>query len=114
MIYPHVLLLLFLVSAAAVIAAEASVTKINTANQLTEYYELRIIELMAIRNMLENPDAPSFSMETNKGTTMVQITDSSATERRIRITTYRTGRPFYSTFFYNKAEGQITKRTEHF
>jgi hypothetical protein len=113
MIYPHVLLLLFLISAAAVTATDAAVTKMKTADQLTEYYEMRLIEVMAIRNVLQNPDVPSFSMETNKGITYVLKSDYSETEQSIRVTTTRTSRQFYSTFFYDKEQHQLTKRIEH-
>ncbi|OLN23344.1 hypothetical protein BTO30_05095 [Domibacillus antri] len=113
MIYPHVLLLLFLISSAAITAADAAVTKMKTSDQLTEYYEIRVVELMAIRDVLQHPEASDFSIETNKGTTTIQITDRSETERKIRITTMREERLFYSTFFLNTAQNRIMKRTEH-
>jgi hypothetical protein len=113
MIYPHVLLLLFLMSAAAVTATDAAVTKMKTADQLTEYYEMRLIEIMAIRNVLQNPDVSFFSMETNKGITYVLRSDYSETEQSIRVTTTRTSRQFYSTFFYDKEQHQLIKRIEH-
>ncbi len=113
MIYPHVLVLLFLMSAAAVTATDAAVTKMKTADQLTEYYEMRLVELMAVRFVLKNPDTASFTMKTNKGTTDVQLLDQSEIERSIRITTTRGKRQFYATFLYNKENNRLTKRIEH-
>ncbi|OAH56002.1 hypothetical protein AWH49_05345 [Domibacillus aminovorans] len=100
-------------SAAAVTATDAAVTKMKTADQLTEYYEMRLVELMAVRFVLKNPDTASFTMKTNKGTTDVQLLDQSEIERSIRITTTRGKRQFYATFLYNKENNRLTKRIEH-
>ncbi|OKL38096.1 hypothetical protein BLL40_01340 [Domibacillus mangrovi] len=100
-------------SAAAVTATDAAVTKMKTADQLTEYYEMRLVELMAIRAILKNPDTASFTMKTNKGITDVQLLDPSEIERIIRITTTRGHRQFYATFLYDKENHRLTKRIEH-
>lgn len=113
MIYPHVLVLLFLMSAAAVTATDAAVTKMKTADQLTEYYEMRLVELMAVRAFLKNSDTAAFTMKTNKGITKVQLLEQSEIEQSVHIATTRGERQFYATFLYNKENHRFIKRIEH-
>lgn len=92
---------------------DAVVTKLKTASQLTEYYELRLAELMAVRHVLQNPEANSFEIKTNKGKVNVQITDVSETGRKIRITITRTERLFFASYFYDKEQRRFEKRFEY-
>ncbi|WP_046173819.1 hypothetical protein [Domibacillus indicus] len=113
MIYPHILLILILVMAASISAADAAITKWKTADYLTGYYEMRIVELIALREVLEQPQPSAFVMETNKGITSVNITNISEKECQIRITiTYKEG-VSQAAYYYNVKSKTITKRVEY-
>ncbi|MCP3763312.1 hypothetical protein NLX67_13060 [Domibacillus sp. A3M-37] len=113
MIYPHILLILVLITAASVSAADSSVTKWETADYLTDYYEMRIIELMALRDVLSQSDPASFTMQTNRGTTSVDIIETSEKDRQIRITTIHEDGFFHATYYYDMKNHLIVKRTEY-
>lgn len=113
MIYPHILLILVLVAGASVSAADSFVTKWKTADYLTHYYEMRIVELVAIRDVLSQPDPQSFSMRTNRGTTNVNILNTSEKERQIQITTVYENGSFQATYYYDRESELMVKRTEY-
>ncbi|WP_141719936.1 hypothetical protein [Domibacillus iocasae] len=112
MIYPHILLILVLIMAASISTVDSSVTKWRTADYLTDYYEMRIVELMALRDVLSQADPASFIMETNRGTTSIDIIEMSEQDRQIRITTIHEENIFSATYYYNRKDLSIVKRAE--
>ena len=113
MIYPHILLILVLIVGASVSAADSFVSKWKTADYLTDYYEMRIIELMALRDVLSQPDPQSFIMQTNHGTTNVTILNTSEKKRQIQISTVYEDGSFRATYYYDVESERTVKRAEY-
>ncbi len=88
------------------------VSKTNSAEYLTEYYELRIVEIIALRKAFEQSQLSSFDFQTNKGTTKVEINEVSEKETQIRIMTLLENRTFQAAFYYNLEQEAILKRVE--
>lgn len=113
MIYPHVLLILILIMAASVSAADAAVTKWKTADYLTDYYEMRIVELMALRLVLASSDTDDFTIKTNVGTTSVVVEKSGKENRKIRIATHSEESTFHAVYLYDPENRSILGRIEY-
>lgn len=113
MIFPHVLLILVLIMAASVSAADAAVTKWKTADYLTNYYEFRVAELMALRRVLTLSEPASFDIETNLGTTNTAVTETAEQNWQIRITTTHTDGFFRATYVYDPRLESFLSRVEY-
>lgn len=114
MIYPHILLILVLIMAASVSIADSFVSKWKTADYVTDYYELRIVELMAVRNVVAQSEPDPFFLETNIGTTHVTISEAVQNERRVRIETTHQDGVFWAVYHLHSEDGSILKRTEYY
>ncbi|WP_309091563.1 hypothetical protein [Domibacillus sp.] len=113
MIFPHVLLILVLIMAASVSAADAAVTKWKTADHLTNYYELRVAELMALRRVLTQSEPVSFETKTNLGITSAAVKEIAEQNWQIRITTTHTDGFFRATYVYDPRLESFLSRVEY-
>jgi len=113
MMYPHVLLILTLIMAASVSAADAAVTKWKTADYLTNYYEMRIVELMALRDMLESPDPENLTIKTTIGMTSAVVEKAEKENWKIRITTHSQEGSFHAAYLYDPDNKSILGRIEY-
>jgi hypothetical protein len=113
MMYPHMLLILILIMAASVSAADAAVTKWKTADYLTDYYEMRIVELMALRRILESPDPKNFTIKTNVGTTSAVMETAEKENWKIRIATQSQEGSFQAAYLYDPESRSVLGRIEY-
>ncbi|WP_050180832.1 hypothetical protein [Domibacillus robiginosus] len=113
MIYPHILLILVLIMAASVSAADAAVTKWKTAEDLTNYYEFRVAELMALRRVLNESAPLSLQTKTNLGITSATVTKIDEKHWNIRIATTHKEGFFYAAYLYDPHNKSIIRRIEY-
>jgi hypothetical protein len=113
MIFPHILLILVLIMAASVSAADAAVTKWKTAEDLTNYYEFRLAELMALRRILNESAPTSLQTKTNLGTTSAAVTETDEKNWDIRIATTHKEGFFHASYLYDPHNKSIIRRIEY-
>ncbi|MBM7650462.1 hypothetical protein JOC78_003453 [Bacillus ectoiniformans] len=115
-LFPYVLLLFAGICILAVFSTEIYVTKQKTAANLSAYYEVRLLELMAIRNLLPELDARGASTgvyTTDQGTVAYDIIPMAEPELlEVRLVISNQGSRFTSQILYNKTEKKIIKRTD--
>lgn len=115
-LFPYVLVLFIVVSSTAVLGVEVFVSKQKTAMNLTEYYEIKVMELLTLQYLDQQLDegvALSGAFVTNKG----EVTYSASPEIDqdqyvIHLRTKKDGTNFHSKVIYDQTAKQIVKRID--
>ncbi|WP_338750065.1 hypothetical protein [Bacillus sp. FJAT-52991] len=115
-LFPYVLLLFIVVSSTAILGVEIFISKQRTAMYLTEYYEIKVMELMTLQYLspqLDQGMAISGVFVTNKGEVNYSASPEIDPDQYvIHLRTKKEGSNFYSKVVYDQTTKQIVKRIE--
>ncbi|WP_203361769.1 competence type IV pilus minor pilin ComGG [Bacillus sp. REN10] len=116
MLFPYVLLLFIVVLSTAILGVDIFVSKQRTAMHLTEYYETKVMELLALQHVasqLDQGTAASGVFVTNKGEVHYSVSEETNQDQYIiHLKTKKKDSNFYSKVIYDEKTKQMVKRLE--
>lgn len=116
MIYPYVLLLFMVVNMLVFFGRDILISNQQTAANLADYYEVKIMEMMVLQKLLpllEAGEGINGRMETNRGSVIYSAVPQGK-ESDLMTIVLRTNNEQSSNlvqFIYNKKQKQIIKRS---
>ncbi|MGM7635545.1 hypothetical protein [Bacillus sp. Hm123] len=115
-LFPYVLVLFIVVSSTAVLGVETFVSKQKTAMNLTEYYEIKVIELLTLQHLgqqLAEGVVTTGVFVTNKGEVRYSVSPEVEKDQYvIQLRTKKDGTSFQSNVVYDQTTKQFVKRID--
>ncbi|OZI11937.1 hypothetical protein CEW92_09375 [Bacillaceae bacterium SAS-127] len=115
-LFPYVLVLFIVVSSTAILGVEVFISKQKTAMNLTEYYEIKVMELLTLQYLgpqLDEGGALSGAFVTNKGEVAYSASPEVDQDQYvIYLRTKKEGSNFHSKVIYDQTTKQIVKRID--
>jgi hypothetical protein len=113
-VYPYVLVFFIILQAAVVWGTGIYLSRYQTSKELTNYYETKVMETLALKKILANaPDIESGPKTYPYSAGKVEYTTKPYEDPQyviLQLTTIKgNGASFTSSFLYNKNNGKIEK-----